>query len=337
MINATPFHRRTAEINQANAWSARNGFTVSQFYSGADIEALSARGAAVLCDISFRRRLRLGGAAAEDFLSRLATQNIAELAIGHAVRAMWLGDDGALKGEGAIARLSRNNFVLETEGQTDWIEQAAVPFDISLARDEAGLSLIGPLSNAILAAAGLTEPDPLTVRAANWHGLDIRLSRLGPGTEIWGSAADAEILWDRFTEAGANLGLVPAGLAALDILELETAEPRALLVDEAHTGFNGRAAFLAAAAMETRNIVGVDIDAETPAPYALLMRHGVVVGRVLKPLYSPTLGRAIALAEIDKNFAASGTEFTFILPPDAENPLARNVSARAVTLPFLSV
>ncbi len=335
MIRATPFHSRAAEFNRANAWSARGGFTVSQFYSDVAEEALAARASAVMCDISFRKRLRISGSQASDFLSCLATQDITRLEIGAAVAALWLNDNGVEMGQGVVARLGRESFVVETASTVDWIEKVAVPFRLSIAREDAGLALIGPSAPGICAAVGMPVTGPMSVQIANWHGLEISLSHFALGIEIWCKRDDAEILWDSLMRAGAKFGLIPAGLAALDIIELENAQQPERLVEDTHTGFNGRAAYLDARDKHIRSVVGLDIDCETPAPHAQLLQKSLPVGRVLSSLYSPALGRAIALAELDNTQAMPGTEFSLTFPSDAVNPLPRNVAARAVALPFL--
>ena len=337
MIKATPFHRRAADLNPSNAWAGRKGFTLSRFYSGTEEEALAARASAVLCDISFHAFVNVWGGEAADFLTRLATQNISQLIIGQAVRASWLDDDGNFRGKGTIARIGRENFIIQADSGLDWIESASAPFRISAERVEAGLALIGPASADILAAAGLSAPAEWRAGIAVWHGLDLTLLKAGLGTQIWCKSGDAETLWDILIQQGQNFGLVPAGLAALDLLEMETTSSDTGLVDETHTGFNGRAGFLKAQAKQTKIVIGIDIDSDTPAPHVQLFQKGALAGRVLSSLYSPALRRAIALAEVDKKAAVPGTEFTLSLPPDAHHPEPRRVTARAVSLPFLSL
>ena len=337
MIKATPFHSRAADRNQANAWTRRAGYTLSEFYSGVEEEALSARTAAVISDISYRARLHISGGRAEECLMQLATRDVSQLAVGAGGDALWLDDNAVPQGDGVVARLGPEHFLLQTQSELAWIDHVAGQFGLRPERQDAGLALIGPSAGAILSAAGLAMPEQGRVEGVAWNGLDITLSRFGAGVELWCSAQDAALVWDRLQAAGAPFGLLPAGLAALDVIDMETHVPRTSAVDEEHTGFTGRSAWLTALGQQSRNIVGIDIDSETPAPHALLMRRGKASGQIGASLYSPALGRAIGLAEVSAADAAPGTEFTLTLPPDAQHPAPRIVAARIVSLPLLAL
>ncbi|HUJ03943.1 MAG TPA: glycine cleavage T C-terminal barrel domain-containing protein, partial [Rhizomicrobium sp.] len=161
--------------------------------------------------------------------------------------------------------------------------------------------------------------------------------------------------WDRLMRAGRIFGLEPAGTEAMDILDLEagiarperdyapardgsqrTPTPKSLglesLIDPSHQSFNGRSACLSA--RETRTLVGIEIDSETPAPHTPLMRNGHAAGRTLSSHYSPALRRAIALAIVD---AGAGAELSLTLSPSAEIPEFRTAAARVTALPFLPI
>lgn len=362
-VRATPFHVRAADANEANDWTPRNGFTLSRSYSGTESEALAARTRAGLIDISWRWRVRFEGARSGEFLSRLLTSNPARLAPGEAVKALWLADGGGARGAGAIARFGKDSFQLVSAApDANWIAKAAARFDVTMQEsDEGGLALIGPYAAATLARAGLAaDLEPLAFRKQFWRGLDVTLSRWGEhgGLEIWCKADDAVVVWDRLMGAGEAFGIAPVGLAAADLLDLEAGiarpgrdyapvtsgdavspTPRMLglesLIDEAHTGFNGRTAMLAAREAEPMRLVGIAIDSAMPAPHAPLMRAGRVVGRTLSSARSPALQQAIALGFVEAASVAPGTALSLSLPPGAEDPDVRTVAARVSDLPFL--
>jgi aminomethyltransferase len=364
-VRATPFHTRAAEANEANDWTTRNGFTLSRSYAGTNDEALAARFRVGLADVTWRWRVMLEGARAGEFLSRLVTRDAAQLAPAEAAKALWLGDRGGVRGVGVVARYGKESFLLAASApDADWVATAAARFEVSI-RDvtqaEGGLALVGPYAAATLARAGLpTDLMPLTLRKQFWRGLDITLTRFGEqnGFELWCAAEDAIIVWDRLMRAGEPFGIEPLGLAAADVLDLEagvarpvrdyelalagnasTPTPRALgletLVDEAHTAFNGRSAWLAARAGESLRLVGLAIEAEDAAPHTPVMQGTKTVGRTLASAYSPALRQAIALAQVDANFAASGTELTLTLSPTRERCEFRTVAARVTETPFL--
>ena len=155
--------------------------------------------------------------------------------------------------------------------------------------------------------------------------------------------------------AGAAYGIVPAGVAAMDVLDLEAGVPRpeldykparaatdaepmpatlglTSLIDDAHHGFNGRRAFLAA--KPSRKLVGLEINSDEPAPFTPVMLSDKIVGHTLRSVYSPALKRAIALATIDDAVAAA-TPLSLTLPPQMAKPELRKAAARVTNLPFL--
>ena len=366
-LRATLFHGRAADACETNDWSARNGVTLARVYTDANDEALAARFRAGLIDISWRWRVLIDGARAAEFLSRLTTRDVARLEPGQAVKALWLGDGGGVRGAGVIARFGQESFRLVSAApDLDWIAAAAARFGVSvreLGQSVGGLALVGPYAAATLARAGIDPAlEALGFRRQFWRGLDITLSRWGEqgGYEVWCMADDGIVLWDRLMKAGAAFGLQPMGLAAADILDVEAGiarpgrdyllavdgsaagpTPRALglesLIDDAHAGFNGRDGYLAAHTGERLRFAAVEIDSQTPASHTPLMQGAIVVGRTLTSVWSPALRWAIALAQVEVGACAPGTVLSLALPPSLEIPEARTAAARVVDLPFLSL
>jgi len=351
-IRATPFHGRAAASNTMNLWQPRAGWTLAERYDDANEEALAARLTCAMADITWRSRVMIEGARAQEFLARLMTRDPAALEPGTAFKALWLSDHGGVRGAGLLARHGRETFqIISAACDLDWIVRGAALFDVRVREvlDEEGmLAVVGPYAAKVLEAAGLDPAlEPLGFRKLFWRGLDVTLSRLGEhgGYEIACKADDAPLVWDRIAKAGLSHALKPAGLAAMDILDLEAGVPRPVrdytpaqggfdaaptpfelglesLIDESHLLFNGRAACLAAPRSRTR--VGIELDGDAPLPHAPLTRAGLEVGRTLHSLYSPALRRAIALAIVGNGAAAPGTLLT-----------CGGVSARVVEVPFL--
>lgn len=354
LIRATPFHSRTSAANRLNAWTNRNGWTLPLHFGDPAAEALAARLTAVVTDISWRWRVMIEGARAEELLSRLLTRNPQKLEPGQAFKALWLTDRGAVRGAGALARLGPQSFqLIATESDFVWIEQGASLFDVQVREigGEGGLAIVGPYARKIVEAAGLNaELEPLRFGMTPLRDLEVTLSRFGEhgGYEIWCEADDAPLIWNRVVKAGEPFACVPAGVEAMDILDLEAGVPRPgrdyeamrdgfaispapqdlgllSLIDEDHTLFNGRSAMLAARNTKTR--VGVQLAGDKPASHAPLLRGGRIVGETMHSLYSPALQRAIALAVVNVSDSEPGTRLTL---PDG-------TTADVVALPFLPV
>jgi glycine cleavage system aminomethyltransferase T len=366
-LRATPFHGRAAALNLFNRWTARNGFTLTADYGDTVQEVLAARTRVVMADISWRWRFFAKGAKAGPFLARLVTRNVGELSPGESIKALWLNDGGAVRGAGVIARFASDNFFVASAATDEqWFSSAASAFDVTLqdvTESEGGVALIGPYAAAVLTAAGLdADIAPLGFRKLFWRGMDVTISRWGEqnGYEIWCAADDCYLLWDRLMRAGASFGIQPAGLSAMDVLDIQAGVPRPArdylpakdgftvdpsveslalerLIDEQHLAFNGRAAWFANRGKSKTILVGVEIDSETPAPFTTLMRHGASAGHTLASVYSPVLRRAIALAQVERSSATTGTTFTLVIPGSLEISDQRSVSARLVKLPFIDV
>jgi len=351
LLRATPFHARTAEANRLNRWENRGGFTLAASYADAHAEAVAARFGAALADVSWRWRAAVVGARAGEFVSRLFTRDASQLAPGAAVEALWLNDAGGVRGLGTIVRMGQESFLVISElADPDWMTKSAALYGVTVrdvTAEEGVLALVGPYAGNLLQAAGLdANLEPRALRKFFWKGLDVTLSRLGSGFELWCPPDDALIVWDRLVAAGRAYALRPVGIAAMDLLDLESGVPRAGrdftpardgfssepspqslglagFVDRGHA-FNGRAGHLAAGA--ERNLVGILLDSETPAPQTALMRDGRAVGRTLGSLNSPAMGRAIALAVVDADAIAPGTAL-----------VAGGTAGHVCALPFLPI
>ncbi len=323
-LQATPFHARAVEANRLNAWENRNGFTLATHYSSVEEESVAVRFGAGLADISWHWRARISGPRAGEFVSRFFTRETVALGVGAAREALWLNDAGAVRGAGTVARLGRDVFALvAAQEDSRWLRDAARLYDVVIEErtsSEGVLALIGPSSQRVLKAAELEcNVPPLALRPQTWRGVEVVVSRLGLGFEIWCTPDDGLIVWDRLMKAGQGHALLPVGQAALDILEFESGilrpgrdytpardgfvpqpSPQALglcaFVDRAHI-FNGRSGYLAAGP-ET-NLSGVLFDGEGLVTSGTLTHAGRPVGRILNARYSPVLQRAIGIALLD--------------------------------------
>lgn len=210
------------------------------------------------------------------------------------------------------------------------------------------VALQGPRAAEILAALdGLDltvparrqgdTPQPWTLdelpyyaaRAAGFRGAPLLIARTGytgeDGFELLVSADAVGELWDALLEAGAPLGLVPAGLAARDTLRLEAGMPlhghelsgdirpaQARLGRVVKTGdddFVGKAA-LAASAADAPVLVGLASEGRRAgrAGYAVVDADGTAVGEITSGALSPTLGHPIAMAYVAPAASGVGTE-----------------------------
>ncbi|GAA0036674.1 glycine cleavage system aminomethyltransferase GcvT [Brevibacterium metallidurans] len=181
-------------------------------------------------------------------------------------------------------------------------------------------------------------------------GIDLVLARTGytgeDGFELYVPNIAAVRLWETLITAGADHGLVPAGLAARDSLRLEAGMPlygNELTLDTTPydaglgrmIGFRTKETFVArdelAALGETepqRVLVGLVSEGRRAARAgSAIIVDGAEVGVVTSGQPSPTLGHPIALASLDRGLAAPGTEVSVDIRGKAHD-------FRVVELPF---
>ncbi len=233
----------------------------------------------------------------------------------------------------------------------EWLEGhcgAQVPVR-DRSEETALLALQGPASAGILAAAG--APGAGEVRRFGFSEMEVAgalctVSRTGytgsDGFELYLDAADAEAVFRRLLESGAEAGLEPAGLGARDTLRLEAALPlygheldddtspleagldRFLKSDKA---FVGRESI--AARGISKRLVGFVLSGRgvARADYAI-HAAGEPVGRVTSGAPSPTLGKSIGLGYVPPAHSAIGTALEVMVRD-------RAVEVLVVETPFL--
>ena len=207
-----------------------------------------------------------------------------------------------------------------------WASKHAESFDVELEDASASIGLLalqGPAAREVLRPlASIDVDDVKYYRFAEGQvaGVDAVISGTGytgeDGFELYLAAEDAPTVWRALLEAGADAGLIPAGLGARDSLRLEVGY--ALYgndLDEEHTtlesglgwitkidkgDFVGREALAAQkeAGVE-RRLVGLRLTGKGfPRPGYDIVAGGEVVGRVTSGTVSPTLGYGVALGYV---------------------------------------
>ena len=278
-------------------------------------------------DVSHMTVLDLHGARTRDFLRKLVANSVDKLRKpGKALYAAMLDANGGVIDDLIVYYLAEDFFRVVVNAATRdkdlaWINTQAAPFaiDIRERRDLALVAVQGPnardkvlslLTPAAAAAAGklgkfvAVEADGLFIARTGYTGED--------GFEIMVPESQAVEFWNRLVAAGVK----PAGLGARDTLRLEagmalygqdmdeSVSPYeaglawTVALDEGRD-FSGRAALEAQqAAGVARQMIGLVLDDKG------VLRHGQAVftaageGEVLSGTFSPTLGKAIALARV---------------------------------------
>ncbi|HEX5466994.1 MAG TPA: aminomethyltransferase family protein [Candidatus Limnocylindrales bacterium] len=233
MTIGTPFHGRTAALNQKLAWRDWSGyFAASAYADSLAIEYNAIREAAALIDVSPLYKYRLEGPDAGRLVDRIVTRDASRLAVGQVAYTPWCDEDGKVIDDGTIARLDEHAWRwTAADPQLRWFELNAGGLDVrieEISESVAAVALQGPRARDVLEAASGEDWADLRYyrrRASRLAGHDIDVSRTGYtgdlGYELWIPAPAAPEVWDALMAAGAPYGLRPAGMLALDVARLE--------------------------------------------------------------------------------------------------------------------
>lgn len=244
------------------------------------------------------------------------------------------------------------------------LEERAAGFDVEIWDESEGIALIavqGPASQEIISSV-VRADETFLVEDVKYYahttvtigGDEILLARTGytgeDGFELYVPEDRAGALWRALLEAGSDAGLTPCGLACRDSLRLEAGMPLygnelSLQRIPAEAGlpvvafskpedFVGRAALEQARAEGVGKTTGqrlVGLSAQgRRAPrsgYRVLTTDGTPIGEVTSGAPSPTLGHAIAMAYVDVEYTAPGTQVSVDVRGKA-------LACEVVALPF---
>ena len=190
-----------------------------------------------LMEISGFSKFLVRGAGAGAFLDRVLACKLPKP--GRMTLAPMLKHDGKLQGDLTVACLSDEEYYLAGSGMAEvfyarWLEEH-MPDDGSVTLEVVGLGLVGlsiagPKSRDLLQRVTPTEVSNATFRFMDIGHMDVgfapcmvgRVSFTGDlGYEIWMKPEYQRHVFERLLEAGADLGLKPFGLRALNAMRLE--------------------------------------------------------------------------------------------------------------------
>jgi aminomethyltransferase len=230
----TPFHPRTAVINESFEWRNWAGYLAAGLYEPTfEREYFAIRNSAAMIDVSPLFKYEISGPDAARVVDRIITRDAGKCRVGQVLYTPWCDEEGKVIDDGTVARLEENHFrITAAEPNLRWFLDVAYGFDaqvVDVSQDQAALSLQGPKSRAILKEAvsgidferlayfylaqGVAGDIPLTVTRTGYTG-DL-------GYELWLQPQHAPALWDHLLEAGSRYGILPAGIVPLDIARIE--------------------------------------------------------------------------------------------------------------------
>lgn len=212
------------------------GYLMPVQYEGINVEHETVRKGVGVFDVSHMGEFLIEGKHALDLIQRVTSNDASKLAVEDAQYSCMPNDQGGIVDDLIIYRVKEETYLLvvnasNIEKDWNWISKhnsnGAVMKNIS--DDYSLLAIQGP--KAVDAMQSLSSVDLGDIpfykfKVADFAGIDhVIISATGytgsGGFEIYCKNSEAEHIWNKVFEAGADWGIQPIGLAARDTLRLE--------------------------------------------------------------------------------------------------------------------
>ena len=339
------FARHTRDFVECNGYWLANEMT----NHGAIEEYWACREKAVVMDLSPLRKYEVTGPDAEELLQLCVTRDIRKLAVGQVAYGAMCYEHGGMIDDGTVYRLGDMNF--RWVGGKDvsglWLREQAEKWGLNAwvrsSTDQLhNIAVQGRFSRDILRETFWTPPNQPKIEELGWFRLTIArvgdydgaavvISRTGYsgelGYEIFCHPKDAVQVFDNVWNAGAPKGMIPFGLAALDMVRIEAGlifagsefddetDPMeagigfTVPLDSKESDFIGRAALEERKAHPHRKLVGFDLESGVvPKPGDCVRVGRAKVGEITSAVKSPALGKVIALGRVVATSSDLGIE-----------------------------
>jgi len=313
------------------SWARQNWFDYNAN------EHRAAREDVILMDLSLMSKFLVQGREAERILNRICANNIS-VPVGKIVYTQWLNEAGGIEADLTVTRLAEDRFMvicgdlIHTRVEST-LNRNISPEDHAFVTDvTSGYSMInvqGPKSRQLLSKLTSADMSNEAFPYMTMQEIDIgyalplafRVTYVGElGYELYVPTEFAVHVYDLLVEAGANMGLMNAGLQALNTLRLEKAYRDyghdidntdtpleaglgfAIDFDKPH-GFIGREALLRLKEQGRPNRRLVQFLLEDPKPLLYhgepIYRDGILVGDIESGAFGYTLDGAVGLGYVE--------------------------------------
>jgi len=341
------FHERTSALTRQYT-VARDVWLPQSFEATRSIEEYHAcREAVTVQDMSSLRKFDVLGPDAEVLLQEAITRDVTKLSTNRGVYALMCDDTGSIIDDGTLFRLTDNTFrwCCGSDDSGLQLKQLAQTRDLnvwikSLFSSLPNLAVQGPNSRALLERIAFTQPTMSDVTQLRWFGSTVarlydregepfHLTRTGYtgelGYEIFCHSNSAVAIWDALMQSGADLGVKPMGLEALETIRIEAGlmasgaefgpdidvfeSGLGFAVDVDKHAFVGKDALQRNQSQPRRLLRGLKFNSlEAPAHGDPVMVGRRQVGVITSATVSPALNCAIAMARIAIEHADSQTK-----------------------------
>jgi len=336
------------------------GYNMPVSYEGINVEHGTVRNAVGVFDVSHMGEFFLKGENALALIQKITSNDASKLSPGKAQYSCLPNNEGGIVDDLIIYMISDDEYMLvvnasNIEKDWNWISSHN-DLNVTMTNKSDDWSLLaiqGP--KAVEAMQSLTSVDLSTIKfytfeIADFAGIkNVIVSATGytgsGGFEVYVKNEDAEELWNKVFEAGADFGIKPIGLAARDTLRLEmgyclygndindTTSPI-----EAGLGWITKFTkdFVNSEALKaqkengvTRKLVAFKLT-ERGIPrhdYEIVDTNGTLIGIVTSGTMRPTLGKGIGMGYVTVENSKLDTEIFIQVRKNA-------IPAKVVKLPF---
>lgn len=251
----TPAHdwaaQRGASFVESGLWLRARWFPLpgeSGWRDSVDREVRQTRSAVGICDVSTLGKIDIRGRDATEFVNFVYCNGFAKLPVGKVRYGLMLREDGLAMDDGTCARLAENHYVMTTTTANavavfrhlEFVRQCLKPhWDVHLVPETDGwaqFAVAGPRARDLIARL-VDAPFDVSndafpfmacaeVTIGGSHARLFRISFSGElAYEIAVPARFGNSLAEILMEAGQDLGVVPYGIEALDVMRLEKGHP----------------------------------------------------------------------------------------------------------------
>ena len=343
-IRKSPFFDATVRWGATN-FSVYNHMYIPRDFGNPEENFWSLVNDAILCDVAVERQVEVTGPDAAKFVQLLVSRDLSQCAVGQCKYVLLTNAQGGILNDPILLRLAENHFWISLADSDIllWAQGVAVYSGLDVYHcepDVSPLQLQGPQSGVIMQSLfgeDIADLKYYWLREYDLDGIPLIVSRTGWSSELGyeiylRDASKGDLLWEKIMAAGQPFGLKPGHTSTIRRIEggmlsyhadmdINT-NPYELgldrLVDlEADFDFIGKPALQKIRHQGvTRKQVGLIISGPAMtgpnSNFWAVEKDGQVVGKITSAVYSPRLQQNIALAMVDANFAALGTEYLVV-------------------------
>lgn len=299
-------------------------------YSGVVEEHRAVRNAVGIFDVSHMGEIELSGIGAESVCRRLFANDASTLVSGKAQYSLIPNDKGGVVDDIIVYRLAEQRFLVcvnasNADKDFAWIcdRSAGECSVVDRSAEYALIAVQGPSAVALVEkfvprAGDLARFACAETAIGKTEGIIARTGYTGEdGFELFVPTSAASTVWKGLLAEGKPLGVMPIGLGARDTLRLEAALPLyghelddtispfeaglSWVVKLNRPEMTGYEALAKAKRQPSRILMGLEVDKGIAREGCSVLASGSCIGVVTSGTHSPTLGRPVAIALVDRD------------------------------------